>query len=256
MDVWLASAGLAIARCLPVTWMVPAFGGRAVMAPVRLGLALCLAMLALPAITAQSGLVGLGPVGLALLAAREGGVGVVLAFLLSTTFRAAESAGRLMDLARGANTAEILAPLSGERESPLSLLTGMLAVVVFLELGGLPRVAAALALSYQAVPVGGWGTAGAWQDALMKVVPAAATLIEAAVSFAAPVLVAAILVDVVLGFVARAAPSTPVFFVGLPVKALAGVGALLVSVGTLRAAWEMRLADLPGWLLRVLGQGV
>jgi type III secretion protein SpaR/YscT/HrcT len=253
IDAQLAGLGLALARCLPVTWVVPAFGGRALMGPIRIGFGVALAALSLPAVLAGGHASGLGPVGLALWMAREAAVGLTLALLLSVSFRAAEAAGRLIDVVRGANVAEVLAPMSGERESPASLLTGMLAVVVFLELGGLPRVAEALARSYEVLPVGGWTDALAWRGALTKVAFVTGGLLETALGLAAPVVVAVLLADVVLGLVARAAPGVPVYFVGLPLKGLLAMGVLLVSVGALRASLEVRLATLPAWRMGVLG---
>lgn len=255
VDAKLAGLGLALARCLPVTWMVPAFGGRVLMGSVRIGLGVALAALALPAVRAPGLAEAFGPVPLVLWMLREAAVGVTLALLLSLAFRAAEAAGRLIDVVRGANVAEVLAPLSGERESATSLLTGMLAIVVFLELGGLPRVAEALARSYEVLPVGGWADAASWRAAIARLVVVAGGLVETTIGLAAPALVAALLTDVVLAFVARAAPGVPVYFVGLPLKGLAALGVLLVSLGSLRAALEIRLAQLPAWLLGLLGAG-
>lgn len=253
LDAQLAGLGLALARCLPVTWMVPAFGGRVLMASVRVGFGVALALLALPTVLAGGGASALGPVALAAWMAREAAVGVTLALLLSLAFRAAEAAGRIVDVVRGANVGEVLAPLSGERESPASLLTGMLAVVVFAELGGLPRLAEALARSYEVLPVGGWADATAWRGAIARVMVIAGGLLETAVGLAAPIIVAVLLTDVVLGLMARAAPGIPVYFVGLPLKGLAALGVLLVSLGTLRAALALQLAQLPAWLAAVIG---
>jgi flagellar biosynthetic protein FliR len=52
----------------------------------------------------------------------------------------------------------------------------------------------------------------------------------AGVQMAAPVVVATLLVDVTLGFLAKASPQMPVLFLGLPIKTLL---ALTVLAGTL-----------------------
>src|SRR5262249_55512031 len=148
-------------------------------------------------------------------------------------FRAAEAAGRLTDVLRGANVAEVLSPGGEERTSPLGALYLLLASVVFLELGGLPRLTEALARSYDAVPVGGALGAAVVGRAALAVVAASAKLIESGVALAAPAVVAFWITDLTLALVARAAPQIPVTFVGLPLKGLLGVGLVLLGLGTL-----------------------
>ena len=154
----LLALGLGAARTIPLAWLVPALGGPRVAAEVRVGLGLMLAVLCLPAL-ASLPLGGLGPVGWGLLVARELFVGLTVGLCVGAAFRAAEAAGRLVDLARGANLAEVLSPLSDERTSPTGDLYLFLSVIAFLELGGLRLFANALGRSYQAVPVGGALTA-------------------------------------------------------------------------------------------------
>src|SRR5256885_271179 len=113
----LVAVGLGAARTVPVTWLVPAFGGPHVPAPMRVGLGLALAVLCLPRLAGQ--VPDAGAVLWVVLLAREVAVGVTLGFVASLAFRAAEMAGRLTDVLRGANLAEALTPLSDERSSPL-----------------------------------------------------------------------------------------------------------------------------------------
>jgi flagellar biosynthetic protein FliR len=61
-------------------------------------------------------------------------------------------------------------------------------------------------------------------------------LIEAAIGLAAPVLVSLLLADLALGALGRAVPQIPLYFVGMPAKALLGVGAMLAGLATLDSA--------------------
>ena len=270
----LVAVGLGAARAIPIVWMVPAFGGRDLPAAVRLGLGVLLASLVLPRLLGGPGSMGVvgvmgvgagagppsaGLLGWSLLALREVLVGATLGLVVSFAFRAAEAAGGLVDVARGANLAEVLAPGSGARTSPLGALYLLAAVVIFLELGGLGRLAAALARSYDAVPLGaglfeapGAASAGlrsgnppSLMPLLSLIVAASATLIESAVGLAAPALVALLLADLALGAVARIAPATPVHFAAMPLKALLGLGMVLLGLGALDAALA---TGFPAWL--------
>ena len=234
LDNSAAAIGLGAARTLPIAWLVPAFGGPSVPAAIRIGLGLGLAVLCLPRLAGQVPDAGAGL--WLLLLVREAAVGLTLGFVASLIFRAAEGAGRLTDVLRGANLAEVISPVSGGRTSPLGELTALLAIVIFLELGGLGHLALALGRSYDAVPVSAVATPAQLGGVVSLAISASAQMLEAAVGLAAPALVALLLADLVLGAIGRAAPQLPLYFVGLPLKALLGVGAVLVAIAALDTA--------------------
>jgi flagellar biosynthetic protein FliR len=72
-----------------------------------------------------------------------------------------------------------------------------------------------------------------------------AGLLESTIALAAPTIVAMLLADLVLGAIARMAPQIPIYFVGMPLKGLAGVGIVLIGVGALQAALH---GSFRGWL--------
>jgi flagellar biosynthesis protein FliR len=256
-DDRLAALVLAIAlgaaRATPIVWMVAPLGGPRLPAPARVGLALLLAALASPILVASTGAAALGRASapaLALLFAREVLVGLCLGFVADAAFRAAEIAGRLSDTLRGANVAEILVPTAEERSSPLGVLYLLLATVVFLQIGGVPRLCEALLDNYRVLPVGGGLGAGSARQAAAIVTAASARLIASGVALAAPVIVALWLTDLALGLVARAAPQVPVYFIGLPLKGLLAIGLVLVSLGVLEGVLA---GDFAAWL-RLVGR--
>jgi type III secretion protein SpaR/YscT/HrcT len=247
LERWLWAWGLGAARALPIAWQIPAFGGEHVPAQVRVGLGLALSAVCLPQVMASlPG--GAGGLLWLLLLAREVAVGLTVGFVAASLFRAAEAAGRLVDTLRGANLAEVLSPAAEGRSSPLGDVYLLLAVVIFLELGGVGHVATALARSYEGAPLT-WTAAPTGLGEVAKlVILSSAKLIEGAVGLAAPALVALLLADLVLGAIARLAPQIPVYFVGMPLKALAGVGVVLLGLGSVEAAL---VGGVRGWAVLV-----
>jgi len=231
-------AGFAVARTLPILLLVPAFGGVHLTASLRMAIGLLLGALSLPRLSGIAFPVDT-PVVLVLMLVREIGVGMTLGFVASLLFHAAESAGRFIDIVRGANMSEVLAPLSGQRSSPMGTLYLLLSTMVFLELGGLSRMAIAVSHSYEVVPLWPIGASGhARADLMLHLIKLTAGMIESAVGLCAPVIVSLMLVDVALGLVARAAPQLEVYFLGLPIKALGGIGVVLISLGALRLSLQ------------------
>ena len=244
----VVATALGAARVLPVIWMVAPLGGPRLPATIRVGFALLLALVAAPALVATAGagaLADLSVLHFTLLLAREIIIGLCLGMVASAAFRAAEVAGRLGDTLRGANVAEILVPTADERASPLGVLYLLLATIVFLQIGGVARLVEALMSSYQALPIGGGLEPLATRRAALVVVVASAKLIASGLALAAPVVVALWLTDLALGLIARAAPSVPVYFLGLPLKGLLAIGVVLLGLGMLQGALAGGFA---GWL--------
>jgi flagellar biosynthetic protein FliR len=251
----VVATALGGARVLPVIWLVAPLGGPRLPGTVRVGFALLLALVASPALVAAAGadaLAALSVVHFTLLLGREIIVGLCLGLVASAAFRAAEVAGRLGDTLRGANVAEILVPTAEERASPLGVLYLLLATIVFLQIGGVPRLVEALLSSYQALPVGGGLGELATRHVALVVAAASAKLIASGLALAAPVVVALWLTDLALGLVARAAPSVPVYFLGLPLKGLLAIGVVLLGLGTLQGAL---VSGFAGWF-RLFAQAV
>ena len=119
--------------------------------------------------------------------------------------------------------------------------------MIFLELGGIGRLAVALARSYEALPLGGGppSAAAGVQAQLQLVLVASAKLIESAVGLAAPVIVACCWptsLSASWGESRRRCRSTSR---RCPLKAVLSVGVVLLGLGALDAAL---VAGWPGWL--------
>jgi flagellar biosynthesis protein FliR len=250
----LIAFALGAARTVPFVWLIPAFGGPSLPARVRLALGFALSALCFPLLAGR--VPPGGPVLWVLLSLREIGVGLVMGFVAACMFRAVEAAGRLTDILRGANLAEAIAPEQGGRSSPLGDLLLLLVVVIFLEMGGAGYLATALARSYEAVPLGAASPGSAsLHGAVILVIAASAKLIEAAIGLAAPAVVALLLADLTLGALGRAVPQVPLYFVGMPAKALLGVGAMLAGLATLDSALTVGFRSFLGLLERAAQLG-
>ena len=235
------ATALAAARVLPVLWLVAPMGGPRLPAPGARRLRAAAGAGRRRPRWSRGGGERAGAScrcwRFTLLLAREIVVGLCLGLVASAAFRAAEVAGRLGDTLRGANVAEILVPTAEERASPLGVLYLLLATIVFLQIGGVPRLVEALLSSYRTLPIAGGLGEPAARHAALVVVAASAKLIASGLALAAPVVVALWLTDLALGLIARAAPSVPVYFLGLPLKGLLAIGVVLLGLGLLQNAF-------------------
>src|SRR5262249_6339792 len=128
------------------------------------------------------------------LALREALVGAVFAVAASLPLYALDWSGRLVDTWRGATMAEVLAPPTGERSSPLGTLQVMLGVAVFVTLGGHRTALIAFGDALRTVPVGAVAEAHGVGPVALGAARLAADALAFSVSIAAPAAVAIVLV--------------------------------------------------------------
>ena len=218
-ECWL----LGVARALPVVALHPVFGAGATPRQVKLLVAAALAMAA-----AASGHAA-GSVGsLGLLAAsvmRELAAGAVIGAIGLAVFGTIESAGRLVDDARGANVASLYSPQLESGASPLGQLVLSASLAVYWGLGlhvGLVEAVVAPFDSISTTP------AGAPLD-LAALCAAAGELSRAGLALAGSAVVACVLVDALAGVVNRSAPGANVFALALPLKLAAAC--LVTAIG-------------------------
>jgi type III secretory pathway component EscT len=204
MGVDLGALGLAWARVTPTVALVPAFGLRALPAPVRgvmgLSLAACLFPALVPAARASE--TGTPWVVLAL---GEVVRGLPIALASSVPLWAATMAGGVVDALRGAQDAPPSPAVEG-RPTPLGVPMSLLASAIFLATGGPARALAALAT--RAMPEA-------------PIVAAAHDLvggISLAVAIAGPLVAASLVLEIAAALVARAASPAQIHALLAPLR--------------------------------------
>ncbi|HKQ71731.1 MAG TPA: flagellar biosynthetic protein FliR [Polyangiaceae bacterium] len=201
----LAAWGLAWARVAPLVAIVPAFGLRALSVPIRATTALLLAALILPALRPEVH----GPLPGAVLVLLELARGTVVAVSAAVPLWAATMAGGVVDALRGSE--ELLTMPTVEGRAPLlGVLFSLLAATIFLGMGGPSHVVAALA----SVPF-------SLESAASRSASDIARGVGVAVSLAAPLLAASVIVEVAGALVVRAASPAHLQIVLAPIRSLA-----------------------------------
>lgn len=180
------------ARVLPTVVLVPAFGLRALPAPVRVAIGLLFAVCMYSAPTAPLAPVAMGmPWPLMLLGEVVSGLPVAVA--AAVPLWAAAAAGGLAEQLRGGSET-VNSPLVEGRTSSLGVLFAMLAALGFLGSGGPSRIVSRLLLP---PPTDG--------GFLLRISADLLAGIDISIAFAAPLLGAAVVVDVITALATRAA---------------------------------------------------
>ena len=147
-------------------------------------------------------------------------VGLALGFALQIGFAAAMLGGELISNSMGLGFAALANPLGGPATPAISQLLSMLALFLFLGLDGHLMLAGFIVDSYRTLPVG-----DAWlaADTLRRIAGFGSLVFASGLAVALPVGFALVLVQVVMAFIARSAPTLNLFAVGLPATLAAGL---------------------------------
>ena len=217
----------------------PVFG--AAFVPVQLRLIVALA-LGIPALAASHFVLppdGLASIAGVMLIAGEVMAGLALGFAVQIGFSAALVAGEVIGNAMGLGFAATIDPSSGQHNPVLGQFLSILATFLFLSIGGHLALAATIFESYRAMPPG-----DAWLSAesVRGLVYFGGVLFSAGLSIALPVAFAIVLVQVVMGMLARSAPQLNLFAVGFPAALLAGIVLLAIAAPVLGdgLVWAIR----------------
>jgi flagellar biosynthesis protein FliR len=220
---------LTLARVSGVFLMSPVFSSRLIPVRAKLLVALGITLAAMP-VAAGSTPVPESIAEIAVLAVKEVLVGAALAFSVSLVFAAVAFAGGLIDLTVGFAFANVVDPVQNAQISVMGQFYSLLASAVFVAIGGPDMVVAGLIRSFQVVPVTEMPD---WPSLSGAIVSSVSGLFAVGIEVAAPVLVAMLVTDAAVGFLARIAPQMNIFSIELPGKVIAMFILLLVTAPVL-----------------------
>lgn len=232
---------LVLLRLVGFVVAAPVLGTRSVPPQVKAGLAAVLAVAVF-----REAQVAPSPAPLLLAAPIEVLLGVALGYLMSLAFAAIEIVAKLVAAQVGLGLDGVLNPLTEHPGTIFDSLFSTLAALLFLAAGLHVALVAVITGSFQAFPVG-----GGLPPALPETGSALVSLtIALGVQVALPIAVVLLITDLVVALLARAIPQINVFVLGLPLKLLVGLVALLIALpaiaGGMRDLFDATLRAVAG----------
>lgn len=210
--------------------------GRATIPPlIKVGLAIMMAILLMPAILKSGIPVVPSLFDLTALGIKELMVGILIGLMLKLLFYAAETAGSLVGFQSGLAIANIVDPNTKTQTNIIGQFWVLIASMIFLAINGHHLLITSLADSFKVIPLGGAIFGAAALDLLLRLSGVMFTL---ALKMAAPILLTVFLIDVALGVLARTIPQMNIFIIGIPVKI--GAGMVLIGVSLPVFSWALQ----------------
>ncbi len=233
LEPYIAAAVLVAVRLSGLMLFAPVFSSTAIAPRIKAGFVFALTLLLTPVVPLSSGVrasINLGSI------SGELALGLVVGLSLMLLTEALLLAGTLLGVSFSFSLVNLLDPNTMVETPVLGQMLGWFGVLVLLAAGLDRTLLAVFVRSFAAVPV---GTASLRPDTGLALAHMAGGIFISGLQLAAPVMAAALVVEVTVSMVSRLAPTLPVQVVGIPVKTLTAYLVLIASL----AVW-------PGWIER------
>jgi flagellar biosynthetic protein FliR len=229
LTIWAPTLLLVAARLIGMLMLAPVFAHRVVPVKLRLAAALVMSLAVVARLDAPVLATSRVSTLLAMLAG-EAALGATIALAAAAVFAGVELAALHMSQQMGIALADVYNPSAGQMHGTVRALLGLLAIAIFLLIGGHRALIGSLLRTFELLPP---PAAVLGDDLLAMLTGVLAASFALAVKVAAPVLTAMLLATVALGLIQRTLPQMNLLSTHLPVRVLIGLAALAATIGVL-----------------------
>tara|TARA_R110002020_G_scaffold109835_15_gene254098 strand:+ start:133 stop:960 length:828 start_codon:yes stop_codon:yes gene_type:complete len=226
----IAAAAVGVARALGMVLVTPAFNRLGLTGMIRSAVAVTISIpLMLPLFDAMVNAEQLSSFTLTGMVIKELLIGVVIGLVFGVPFWAAEVAGELIDLQRGSTMAQILDPMGSTESGVTATLLTVTLLALFFITGGFMLLLDGFYRSYSLWPAVNF-TPLMTKASAMALLGLLDQVMQIGVLMIAPLVIALLVADLMLAYLARMAPNLHVFDLSLPIKNLLFAFLMLVYV--------------------------
>jgi flagellar biosynthetic protein FliR len=226
---------LVLARTGALMMTAPLFGSQAIPRRVRGLLAVTMSLLVTPVYLSASLPPVTSNIEYGRLLVNEVLVGLLLGLGINILFGGVQVAGQIASQMSGLSLADVFNPAFEEDVSVFSQMFYFLTLAVFVAIGGQRIVTEALLETFAWAPPGHVALGESFVEVLVSILSQSFAL---GIRAAAPILVALLLSNFVLGLISRTLPQINVIAVGFGLNSLLGLGVLCLSIGAV--AWTFQ----------------
>lgn len=173
--------------------------------------------------------------------------GIVLGMAARAIFMAVEMAGQLISNIMGLSIATSFNPEIGQ-STEVARFYGLATMLLFLTVDAHHELIYAFVKSYEILPPGSILA----DNLISRAMSGGANLFVMALKFSAPVVIIMFILNIILGFLYKAAPQMNIFFIGYPIFLFLGFFTMLISLPFFIDALVNNFGNLRDELSRVL----
>jgi len=239
LDLFLVFT-LVLSRVSGLTMSAPIFGTRDIPAPARALLAFAVALLVMPTQTNVEFAHPGTTVNYLVFIGAEIMIGLCLGLGITVLFSGVQLGGQMVARIGGMMLADVFDPAAGEQVPLFSKLLYMLALAVFVLIGGHRILMSALLDTFEAIPPGRGVLPGGLTETFTVLLAQSFSL---GMRASMPVVTALLLSTLVLGLIGRTMPQLNIIMVGFGLNAMLSFAAMALTLGA--ALWVFQDQIIP-----------
>lgn len=243
---WAGLVFWPLVRILALISTVPVFSHRAIPIRAKVALGVAIALVIAPMVPSPPLQQTVDAVFFETLV-RNALVGATLGFSIRILFAGVELAGQFIGLQVGLSYGGFFNPEATDTDNPVGNFISMMVLLLFIAIDGHLMIIYGLRQSFEVFPIAGEASRSLDFLALANL---GAQVFSISLSISLPILAVMLLINVVLGVMARVSSQLNLFAVGFPVTLCAGMMVLFLFIphleGPIRATLERTLSIWPG----------
>lgn len=235
------AAGLIFARLGAIVMLIPGFGETFVPVRIRLSLALTLAFVLFPVVSAAVPPIPADVSGVALAIIKETAIGLMIGTILRMFMTSLAAAGELVSIQTTLGFAQTANPTQAAPSTTLGTFLGLLGLVLIMSTNLHHLFLSAIVRSYtifpftRSIPLG---------DANALAIQTLSSSFALGLQLSAPVVAFSLIFNVATGLVGRVMPQFQIYFVSSPLMIILGLSIFALSLGTIGIVWIDHYRDL------------
>lgn len=235
------AGGLIFARLGALVMLIPGFGETFVPVRIRLSLALLLALVLFPVVSA-----GVPPIpsdvsGVALAVIKETAIGLMIGTILRMFMSSLAAAGEIVSIQTTLGFAQTTNPTQVAPSTTIGTFLGLMGVVLIMTTNLHHLFLSAIVHSYTIFP---FSKALPLGDANALAIQTVSRSFALGLQLAAPVVAFSLIFNIATGLVGRVMPQFQIFFVASPLMVLLGLSIFALSLGVIGMVWIDHYRDL------------
>jgi flagellar biosynthetic protein FliR len=233
---------LIFVRTVTMIALLPVFGSQNIPLQLKAGLAFFLSIILYPAIMQHAAPMAAATTGLfILMVVKEIFVGIIIGYVASLLFSTIQFAGYLVDVMTGFSFVELVDPFSDTSVSIFGQFNVLIFTIMFFLFNGHYFLLLAIQKSFEIIPLFGVHIPAGRLTSLL--IASVGNVFVLGLKFSAPIFVTLLLTQVALAVVARTVPQINVFFVGIPLNIVIGLGVAIIALPGLAEMFK-KMIDL------------
>ena len=225
LETMVAGAVTVGLRVSGILVFAPFLGSTSIPPRVKAGLALALTLLLYPVCGRQLDFAV--PWNWLHMIVGETALGLLIGLAANLVFEAVQMAGTILGVQMGYSLVNLIDPQTQVETPVMALFHQMIVMLIFLHLNVHHWLLRAVARSYAYLPAGAAFPSGLSIDTLVQ---AAGSIWLVGIQIAAPAMAATVMADFALAFLGKASPQLPIMIIGISVKSVIGMLALIGSL--------------------------